>query len=134
VTTVSIPVGSSLAGSRNIIVQCYDNASPANAIMPAGWTVDSSFNVVVTFATAQTGYCALNSSGNPGKYTASFGSTTSLSVLAATHGLGVSFFNVSVYDAATPRNRVDPANVTVDASGNVVVTFAVAQAGQVVIE
>jgi hypothetical protein len=75
-----------------------------------------------------------DNSSLPVRYTASFTSTTSLSVPAATHGLGATFFNVTVYDSANPHNQVRPASVTIDNSGNVVVTFSVAFAGQIVIQ
>jgi hypothetical protein len=69
------------------------------------------------------------------KYVAVFGSTTSLSVTAATHKLGASIFHVTIYDASSgTRNRVEPGSLQIDGLGNVTVTFAVAQAGQIVIE
>jgi hypothetical protein len=51
-------------GTKNLVLACYDNSSPAKAIQPANWTVNSStFDVAVSFASAQTGYCVLNGSG-----------------------------------------------------------------------
>lgn len=68
------------------------------------------------------------------RYSATFGSTTSLSVTAGMHGLGANLFTVLVYDSATPQDLIEPASITIDASGNVTVTFAVPQTGQIVIE
>jgi len=117
-------------GTKNLILACFDNASPANAIQPSSWAVDgTTFNVVVNFATAQTGYCTLNGSG-PAVFESSESSSTSWSITAATHGLGVNL-QVTAYDSN--GNRIEPANLLVDSSGNVTLTWAVAQAGKVVI-
>lgn len=116
--------------TKNLIVACYDNASPAKAIQPASYTVDgSTYDVVIAFASAQTGYCVVNGSVAK-KYSASFGSTASLSVTAATHGLGAGFI-ARIYDSS--GNAVEPGSMNVDGSGNLTVTFGVAMAGKVVI-
>ena len=53
--------------TKALLVDCYDNASPANAIAPASWTVNSSnYNVVINFAVAQSGYCVINGGGSQG--------------------------------------------------------------------
>lgn len=57
-------------GSPNLLLQCYDNASPPNAVYPSSWTVNqASYNVIVNFAIAQSGYCVLNGSGGAGSGT-----------------------------------------------------------------
>lgn len=56
-----------LLGTANILVQCYDTASPANAIQAGSWSVNSiSFNVTINFAVSTSGYCVLNGSGGGG--------------------------------------------------------------------
>ncbi len=61
VTAVSIPGGTHNLGTGNLIVQCYDNSSPSNMVEPSQITIDpATFNVTVTFATAETGRCVLN--------------------------------------------------------------------------
>ena len=113
-TTWTIRTGSSAAAASLSVSpgQCYRiHVDPSNA---NNWLADS-YNA-------------------PPHYVNSFTSTTSLSVTAATHGLGVGPFNISIWDTAASRNSVESATKTVDASGNVVVTFAVAQAGVIVIE
>lgn len=129
-TSVTILGTTHNLGTKNLIVACYDNASPANSIQPANYTVNgSTFDVIVTFATAQTGYCVVNGSG-PAVYSASESSATSWSIPAATHGLGTAL-QVRTYDSN--GNQIDASNVNVDVSGNVTISWAFAQAGKVVI-
>lgn len=50
--------------TANLLVDCYDNATPAARLDPSSVTVHpSSYDVVVTFASAQTGRCVVNGSG-----------------------------------------------------------------------
>ena len=66
-TTFSILGTEHALGTPNLIVTCYDGSSPAKRVEPDLVTVDPlSFNVVVTFAVAQTGRCVVNGSGNSG--------------------------------------------------------------------
>lgn len=123
-------------GTKNLIVSCYDNASPANHIQPASYTVDgTSFNVVINFATAQTGYCVINGSGPP-KYATTFTNQTSVTVAGTTHNLGTADLTIHVYDSATgTRTMIVPQSVAVNSTTfDVTVTFAVAQSGRIVIE
>jgi len=54
-------------GTSNLLVQCYDNATPANLVEPSLITVDpNSFNVTVDFATAETGKCLINGGSGSG--------------------------------------------------------------------
>ncbi len=54
-------------GTANLIVNCYDNSTPAVLLVPSSVTVDpSTYNVAVTFATAKTGQCVVNGSGGNG--------------------------------------------------------------------
>ncbi|MGA7240286.1 MAG: hypothetical protein WBY44_31670 [Bryobacteraceae bacterium] len=60
-TAVSIPGGTHNLGTENLIIQCYDNSSPSNMVEPSQITIDpATFNVTVTFASAETGRCVLN--------------------------------------------------------------------------
>ena len=134
-TSITLLGTSHNLNNRNLIVSCYDTASPANAIQPASWTVNgSTFDVIVTFATSQSGYCVVNGSG-PAFYATTFTNQTAVTVNGTTHGLNTADLNVAVYDSATgTRNRIEPASVSIDsASFNVSVTFAVSQSGRIVI-
>jgi len=133
-TSVTIAGTTHNLGTSNIIVGVVDTASPANVIAPANVTIDpSTFNVVVTFASSQSGTIILIASA--GKYVAAFTNQTALSIPASTHNLGASIFHVTVYDASSgTRNRIEPGSLQIDASGNVTVNFAVPQSGQIVIE
>jgi hypothetical protein len=63
-TTVSISAAAHGMGTANLIVQCYDNASPAARIEPDSVSVDpASYDVRVAFSNPQTGRCVVNGSG-----------------------------------------------------------------------
>jgi hypothetical protein len=60
-TSISVPGATHGLGTSNLLVQCYDNATPANLVEPSLITVDpNSYNVTVVFATAETGRCVIN--------------------------------------------------------------------------
>lgn len=68
------------------------------------------------------------------KYAATFTAATTWTILAATSGMAGPDLKVTVYDSGSgSRNVVEPGNVSIDASGNVTISFAVPQAGRVVI-
>lgn len=51
-------------GTSNLLVDCYDNSTPAARLSPSSVTVHpTTYDVAVTFASAQTGRCVLNGSG-----------------------------------------------------------------------
>lgn len=50
--------------SPNLLVSCFDAATPANLIQPASVTINSStFQVSIQFSSARTGRCVLNAPG-----------------------------------------------------------------------
>jgi hypothetical protein len=60
-SVVSVPGSTHNLATGNLIVECYDNASPSNMVEPSQITVDpTTYNVTVTFAAAETGRCVLN--------------------------------------------------------------------------
>ena len=68
-------------GHARILVGCYDNSTPRNWIIPSAITVHAStYDVVVTFATATTGYCQFNGSGGAGTVTNAAALTADLPV------------------------------------------------------
>jgi hypothetical protein len=63
-TSVTMLGASHGLGTKNLIVACYDNSAPAKRIEPAIYTVNATtFDIAVTFQSAQSGYCAVNGSG-----------------------------------------------------------------------
>jgi hypothetical protein len=63
-TAVTVAGSTHNLGTSNLIVDCYDDATPANRIEPNTVTVDpSTFDVIVTFTAPQSGKCVLNGSG-----------------------------------------------------------------------
>jgi hypothetical protein len=68
-TSISVPGSAHGLGTSNLLVQCYDSATPANLVEPSLITVDpNSYNVTVVFAAAETGRCVINgyNGGNNG--------------------------------------------------------------------
>jgi hypothetical protein len=74
--------------TANLIVNCYDNATPANLLPAAGVTVDpNTFNVAVTFASAKSGLCVVNGLGGSGLAPAAGGDLAGLLSVATVRGL-----------------------------------------------
>jgi len=135
-TTVTVLGSTHNYGTKNIIAACYDNSSPAKVVQPSLITIDgTTFDVVITFGVAQTGYCVLNASGPP-KFASTFATSTSVTISGATHGLQSADLQVTVWDSATgTRKRIEPQSVTVDSTTfDVTVTFATSQSGRIVIQ
>jgi len=59
VTTFTIAGATHGLGTKYLILQCYDNANPANFILPAFTVNPTTYDVIVTFTTATSGYCVL---------------------------------------------------------------------------
>jgi hypothetical protein len=60
-TSITVTGATHGFGTKALLVDCYDYATPANAIAPASWTVNiATFDVVINFAVAQSGYCVIN--------------------------------------------------------------------------
>lgn len=74
--------------------------------------------------------------GDPrAKFAVDFVEQTTITVPGSAHGLGMADLNVTVFDASTPRKRIEPDAFTVDPSTNdVTITFFVAQSGRLVLE
>lgn len=82
VTTLSILGTEHNQGTSNLIITCWDGATPANWIEPGTVQVDpSSFNVTITFATAQTGKCVVNGTSGAGSAGASSGGAITVAQL-----------------------------------------------------
>jgi len=63
-TQVTVTGATHGLNSPQLVVACYNDATPAAMIAPASLTIHPvSYNVVVTFATAQSGTCVINGSG-----------------------------------------------------------------------
>ena len=84
----------------------------------------------IVCATDETG----GGAGADENYQESFTSQTSVTATGAEHGFGHEKLVVAVYDNASPKKLIQPASVTINTSTfDVVVTFAVAQSGTLVI-
>ncbi|MGE5647628.1 MAG: hypothetical protein ACM336_17765 [Acidobacteriota bacterium] len=66
-TSVTIAGTAHGLGTANVIVDCYDAATPAARLEPASVTVHpATFDVTVTFSSARSGRCVVNGSGASG--------------------------------------------------------------------
>lgn len=65
-TSVTVLGTSHLYATAALMVTAFDNSTPRNVLAPASISVNpSTFDVIVTFATAQTGYIAVNGGTGP---------------------------------------------------------------------
>jgi pectate lyase-like protein len=115
-----------------LLFQVYDTQIPAQAIQPQNFSVNpTSKDVTLTFAFPQSGSLRL-SAGSP-RYTQTFGALTTWTIPASTHGLGSANLLWQCYDTSANPQAIQPQGVSVSATGDVVVTFALAQAGTIVL-
>lgn len=118
-----------ISPTTNIVWSCWDSSSPANSIQPSNVTINpSTYAVTFSFTIPQSGYCVINQSG-PASYTATESAGTTWSVPESVHDLGP-VVQVATYDSS--GNLID-GNVVVDSSGDVTVTWLLAQSGKVVL-
>jgi hypothetical protein len=132
-TSLTIPGTVHQLGTKNLLFQVYDNATPAAAIDPESLTIHpSTFDVALTFGQPQTGIVIL---GAPGpQYVATFTSQTTVTIPGTTHNLGTKALLFQIYNNATPAAWVAPETVTVHPTTfDVVVTFGQAQSGSIVL-
>ena len=109
-TVVSIPGSSHNLGTANLIVQCYDNSSPSNLVEPSSITVDPlTYNVTVTFASAESGRCVLNGSSVSGSGATSSGAGAGMA--AQLGDLAVVWNNASTLSIGANCSSTTPCNV-----------------------
>jgi len=116
-------------GTGSLLFQVYDTATPPNALQPNSVSVHpTTFDVIMTFATAQVG-TALVANPTP-SYLTTFTSETTLIIPGTTHGLGQTFLLFQVYDADIPAQALLPQSLSVNpTTKDVTLTFAVPQSG-----
>jgi hypothetical protein len=121
-------------GTLNVVVECYDASNLQ--VGYATYTVTDLNHVTVTFFAPQTGRCVVNGFGGPtiNRFATAFNSQTSVAISAATHNLGTGDVAVSCYDAGSPKARIEPDRVQVDAANNVTITFFTAQTGRCILQ
>ncbi len=128
VTSVTIPG----LGTKNVTLACLDAAD--TSMPPSSWSVSqtSPFNVTANFGSSSSGRCIITGMG---KYTSALQNGAAWTIPGATSGFGIASLDVQIWDNSSPRRRVDPESITVDAATfDVVVAFAQPQSGYVVIE
>ncbi len=66
-TTVTVPGSTHQLGTANLVVECLDNATPANLVEPDSIRINpSTYDVTVTFAAPQSGRLVINAAGGSG--------------------------------------------------------------------
>ena len=86
-TSVTILGSAHGLGTANLLVECYDNGNPASLITPSTVTVSSTtFDVAITFATAQSGRCVVNGSGGNSTIWSVFGRTGTVTAVSGDYG------------------------------------------------
>ena len=121
-------------GTSNVVVECFDSANLQ--VQYATVTVTDLNHVTVTFFAPQTGRCVVNGFGGPSinRFATAFTSQMSVAITAATHNLGTGDLAVTCYDAGSPKTRIEPDRVQVDAANNVTITFFTAQTGRCILQ
>jgi hypothetical protein len=122
-TSVTIAGTVHQLNSANLLVTCYDTENPAMEVEPNSISVNpSTFDVIVTFATAQSGRCVVSSGGAGGginlnaSNTYAAGAKQTMAASATTAGL-------SVTPGTLPTTAI-AGDIAVDANaGNVLKTF-----------
>jgi hypothetical protein len=120
----------------NVLIGCYDNASPRNLIS-GSVTVADIDNAAVSFLATKTGYCVVNGGVGPrgaagtslSSYHLSLTSATTYTVTGATHGLGTVDLTVHCLDAATPSASFIPAFTVDRTTFDVVISLLQAKSG-----
>lgn len=133
VSSVTVPGTTHLLGTALLFVSVYTLAGTKQVRQAGSVTIHpTSFDVVVTFATPQSGEICLSAAGP--RYATTFTSVTTLTVLGSTHGLGSAALLYQVYDAATPRHLIEVNTLSVDpVTFTVVLTFVTPQSGTILL-
>jgi hypothetical protein len=132
-TTVTIPGATHLLGTADLLVRVFTTAGTLNVLSAGSITVAAgTFDVVVTFATAESGTLILSAAGP--RYVAVFTSQTTVTIPGATHGLDTPALLFQLWDAGAPRAAFAPNSLTVDPTTfDVVVTFGTPESGRLVL-
>lgn len=80
--SITIPGTVHRFGTANLIAECYDGAAPPKRVEPDTVQISqSSYDVMITFSTTQSGYCVVNgvSTGGSGAIASVFGRTGAVS-------------------------------------------------------
>jgi hypothetical protein len=135
-TTITIAGSTHNLATASPLVQVYDNAAPRQAIQPNTVSIDpASYDVTVTFVTAQSGVVCL---ANPvPQYTTSFTTTTAnqtITISGLAHALGTPLLFVSVYALVAGKQVRQAGAITIHQTNfTVTVTLATPQTGEICI-
>ncbi len=127
-TVLAIPGTEHNLNTPNLLVGCYDNATPANMIEPSNVTVNqATYDVAVSFLQPQSGRCVVNGSG--GLSSGGGGGGGSGASMAAQLGdFAVSMNNPNLLTIGTLCSLVTPCNVRFGT-----VTYSITQSSTVTI-
>jgi hypothetical protein len=116
-TSVLVLGTSHRLGTANLVVDCYDSSSPAQRVEPDKVTIDpTTFNVTVTFTSAQTGRCVISGQ------TATGGSGSGASMSSQLGDLSLVMTTSTVLTAGLNCSPSTPCNVRLGSTVFSVVT------------
>jgi hypothetical protein len=133
-TTVTILGTTHALGSADLFVRVYQHEGSENvAVTPPTQINRTTFDVVVTFATPQSGSLILSNFGP--RYATNFTNQTSVTIAGSLHALATSALLFQVYDDAVPaRQAIRPNTFSVHPSTfDVSLTFVTPQSGRLLL-
>jgi Chaperone of endosialidase len=133
-TTVTILGTTHALGSADLFVRVYQQQGADNvAVTPTTQINRTTFDVVLTFATPQSGSLILSNFGP--RYVTNFTNQTTVTIPGGLHALATPALLFQVYDnTATARQAIRPNTFSVDPSTfDVVMTFVTPQSGRLLL-
>jgi hypothetical protein len=126
VTSVTVPGATHGLGTSNLLVQCYDNASPSNYFEPSQISINPvAFDVTIAFAAAESGRCVL--AGGVGGGSGASGSSVGGAGMASQLGdLAVTLNNSTTLTIGANCSTTTPCNVRFGAQTYSLTTSATA--------
>lgn len=129
----TIPGTTHHLGADAFLVQVYDTATPAIVLQPESVTIATdTYDVVVTFATSQSGRVVLG--GGAPLFTMAFTNEITMTIAAAVHTLGTAYFFVSLFTLDEPLHILTPASIVIDpVTTDVTITFLLPTSGTLIL-
>lgn len=134
--TITIAASVHALATANLLIQVYDNGSPAAQLTPGAVTVASNFDVQIFLDDPKDGVVVINGAAQRSvapNVVVPFSTTATINIPAATHGLSTRNLFIQVYDNGTPAAQLTPGSVTVASNFDVQILLHDAATGLVVL-
>jgi hypothetical protein len=135
VLSLTIPGAVHNVGQGAFLFKIYDANTPAQVMEPGSYTLavdDATFDIVLSFTTATSGYLAIGATSP--LYIRTFTSATTVTILGSAHLLGTSDLAFQVYDSQDPAHAIQPGGLSVHpTTHDVVLTFSSATSGFIIL-